>query len=80
MPTSIPQVSVSPPTWEAISFLNATQGGKTIHFGVFGYTGSGKAHIGYTFAPDILDYSDTELNSGILHNLTYVLILYPIGQ
>lgn len=74
------QVSVSSPTWEKISFLDVTQGGKTTHFGVFGYTGSGKVHIGYTFAPDVLGYSDTKLNTGILHHLTFVLILYPIGE
>jgi hypothetical protein len=72
-------VSVSPPTWNKISFLDVTQGGKTTQFGVFGYTGSGKAHIGYTFEPDVLGYSDTKLNTGILHHLTYVLILYPVA-
>jgi len=71
-------VSVSSPTWEKISFLNLANGGQITHFGVFGYTGS-KAHIGYQFAPDIIGFSDTKLNTGILHNLTYVLVLYPIA-
>ena len=43
------QVSISSPTWEKISFLDVTAGGRTTHFGVFGYTGS-KVAIGYTFA------------------------------
>lgn len=62
-------VSVSAPTWNAISFLNANG----ISFGVFGYTGS-KAHVGY-YLPTSLPDS----NSSTLHNLTYALILYPIA-
>lgn len=48
-------VSVSSPTWEKISFLNVREGGRLIHFGVFGYTGTGK-HIGYTFEQSILGF------------------------
>lgn len=62
-------VSVSAPTWNTISFLNANG----ISFGVFGYTGS-KAHVGY-YLPTSLPDS----NSSTLHNLTYALILYPIA-
>ncbi|KAH7927487.1 pali-domain-containing protein [Leucogyrophana mollusca] len=62
-------VSVSAPTWDKISFLN-TNG---LSFGIFGYTGS-KVHIGYDFP-----IPNSSLNTGILHNLTYVLILYPIA-
>jgi len=62
-------VSVSAPTWDRISFLNVG----SLHFGVFGYTGS-KTHIGYTFP-----IAASTLNTDILHNLTYVLILYPIA-
>jgi len=71
-------VSVSSPTWEKISFLTVNHGGQVTNFGVFGYTGT-KPHIGYTFAPDRLGFSDTKLNTGILHNLTFVLVLYPIA-
>lgn len=49
------QVSVSAPTWEKISFLNANVGGRVIHFGVFGYTGTGKS-IGYRFDPALLGF------------------------
>ncbi|KAH7888815.1 hypothetical protein F5I97DRAFT_1855748 [Phlebopus sp. FC_14] len=62
-------VSVSAPTWDNISFLN-TSG---LSFGVFGYTDS-KPHVGYNFPLSVPD-----INSGVLHNLTYVLILYPIA-
>jgi len=62
-------VSVSAPTWDSISFLN-TNG---LSFGVLGYTGS-KPHVGYYFPSPASD-----INTGILHNLTYVLILYPIA-
>ncbi|KXN90817.1 hypothetical protein AN958_03471 [Leucoagaricus sp. SymC.cos] len=64
-------VSVSAPTWESISFLNAGVGSSQIHYGVFGFTGS-KHTIGYEF-------SDDRLNTVILHNLTRTLILHPIA-
>lgn len=62
------QVSVSPPTWNNVSFLNANQ----YSFGVFGYTGS-KVQVGYYFP------LPGDINTTNLHNLTYVLILYPIA-
>ncbi|KIY53098.1 pali-domain-containing protein [Fistulina hepatica ATCC 64428] len=69
-------VSVSAPKWDKISFLDTSFGTdattENIHFGVFGYTGSGTS-IGYYFP-----ISDSKLNSGILHSLTKALILYPI--
>lgn len=61
-------MSVSSPTWNSISFLNANQ----FSFGVFGYTGS-KTQIGYYFP------LPGDINTGTLHNLTFVLILYPIA-
>jgi len=71
-------VSVSSPTWEKISFLNVNIGGRIIHFGVFGYTGT-KARVGYFFDPTLLDFAGTRLNTEIIHNLTFVLVLYPIA-
>ena len=47
---SLKQASVSSPTWEKISFLDVSSGSTTVHFGVFGYTGS-KTSIGYHFNP-----------------------------
>lgn len=41
-------VSVSPPTWENVYFLNAGTGAGRIRFGVFGYTGS-STRVGYAF-------------------------------
>ncbi|KAG2358448.1 hypothetical protein BDR07DRAFT_1489425 [Suillus spraguei] len=61
-------VSVSSPTWNSISFLNVNQ----YSFGVFGYTGS-KVQVGYYFP------LPGDINTGILHSLTFVLILYPIA-
>ncbi|KAG1826452.1 hypothetical protein EV424DRAFT_1391292 [Suillus variegatus] len=49
-------VSVSSPTWNTISFLNANQ----YAFGVFGYTGS-KVQVGYYFP------LPGDINTGILH-------------
>ncbi|KAF7966280.1 hypothetical protein HWV62_39243 [Athelia sp. TMB] len=71
-------VCISSPVWEKVSFLDVTNGGETTHFGVFGYTGSG-THIGYAFAPSRLGFTDSKLDSGIIHSLTYVLVLYPVA-
>lgn len=71
-------VSVSSPTWEKISFLNVPSDNGEIHFGVFGYTGSA-THIGYNFNPSISGFDSSRINTNIIHNLTYVLILYPIA-
>ncbi|KIJ50132.1 hypothetical protein M422DRAFT_98755, partial [Sphaerobolus stellatus SS14] len=71
-------------TWERISFLNVNQGSQTIHFGVFGYTGTAK-HIGYFFdstrlgLPGVNDCKNTSLNNDVIHSLTFVLILHPIA-
>lgn len=70
--------SVSSPTWNSIYFLSASRGSQTIHFGVFGYTGTGKS-VGYNFDPSILGFDNTRLNSSVIHNLTATLILHPIA-
>ena len=67
-------VSVSSPTWERISFLDVGN----LHFGVFGYTGS-QAHVGWYFPLDATSQVSNRVNTNVLHNLTYVLILYPIA-
>lgn len=90
-------VSVSPPTWESVYFLNAGTGAGRIRFGVFGYTGSDTT-VGYEFPPALRGYksvallhpfphvlmreifSDGRLSSGTIHNLTFTLILHPIGR
>lgn len=46
------KASVSAPTWNSISFLNANAGGTVTHFGVFGYTGSGTS-VGWYFPPEL---------------------------
>ncbi|KAG8957970.1 hypothetical protein FRC03_009577 [Tulasnella sp. 419] len=72
--------TVSAPVWDAVSFLDANINGREVHFGVFGYTGSG-TKLGYSLAPqDIgIGYDDSRVNNVILKNLTYVLILHPIA-
>ncbi|KAI4523462.1 pali-domain-containing protein [Schizophyllum commune Tattone D] len=71
-------VSVSVPTWDKISFLNVPTSNGETRFGVFGYTGS-KTQIGYDFNPAIDNFDAGKINTNIIHNLTYVLILYPIA-
>ena len=48
-------VSVSPPTWESVYFLNAGTGAGRIRFGAFGYTGFGTT-IGYGSPPAYSGY------------------------
>lgn len=50
------QVSVSAPTWNKIYFLDANKSSQDIHFGVFGYTGTGTS-FGYYFDADTLGYT-----------------------
>lgn len=71
-------VSVSSPTWEKISFLDVRSGSTTVHFGVFGYTGS-KASIGYHFNPPNINLTSSQLESTVIYNLTKTLILHPIA-
>jgi len=71
-------VCVSPPTWDKISFLNVNSAERTIHFGVFGFTGS-KVGFGYKFNASSLGLSNDGPNTIILSNLTKVLILHPIA-
>ncbi|KAI0743768.1 pali-domain-containing protein [Daedaleopsis nitida] len=65
--------SVSAPTWNNVSFLNV--GSTGTRFGVFGYTGS-DTHVGWRFPQNL---ADDRLNGGLFHNLTFVLVLIPIG-
>jgi len=67
-------VSISSPTWGRISFLDMGN----LHFGVFGYTGS-QVHVGWYFPVGTASQVTNTLNTDVLHNLTYVLILYPIA-
>jgi hypothetical protein len=71
-------VSVSAPTWNAITFLQTTINGRHVNFGVFGYTGSGIS-VGYYFPPELLGFADTKLNDSTIHGLTASLILHPIA-
>lgn len=71
-------VSVSAPTWDKISFLNAGSGSATVRFGVFGYTAT-HATIGYRFNPSTLNFSDHALHTPVFLNLTRTLILHPIA-
>ncbi|CAE6437345.1 hypothetical protein ACGC1H_004426 [Rhizoctonia solani] len=71
-------VTLSAPIWNDVSFLNASVGGREVHFGVFGYTGS--AHkLGYTIDPAVLGLNSNNLNTKLIHNLTYVMVLHPVA-
>lgn len=70
--------SISTPRWDKVAFLTASSGDRTLRFGAFGYEGSG-TRLGYKFSPSYLGYDDKDLNNGILHNLTYTLVLIPIA-
>ena len=48
-------VSVSPPTWDSVYFLNTGTGAGRIRFGVFGYTGSSTS-VGYYFPAPLNGY------------------------
>lgn len=71
-------VSVSPPTWNSVYFLNAGTGAGRVRFGVFGYTGSSTS-VGYYFPAPFNSYNDGRLSSSTIHNLTFTLILHPIA-
>ncbi|KAF8522932.1 pali-domain-containing protein [Hysterangium stoloniferum] len=71
-------VSVSPPTWDKVSFLDVTTGEKIIRFGVFGFTGSSRS-IGYNFDLALVGLPTNKLSTGIVRVLTGALILNPIA-
>ncbi|KAJ6593875.1 pali-domain-containing protein [Mycena capillaripes] len=71
-------VSVSAPTWDKVSFLDAGSGSTTVRFGVFGYTGT-HVSVGYRFNPNSLQFNDKNLNTPVFLNLTRTLILHPIA-
>jgi len=70
--------TVSGNVWDKVSFLDATAGGRTIHFGVFGYTGIGKK-LGYDVIAAVPGVSEGNLRTSALHGLTAALILHPIA-
>jgi len=72
-------VSISVPVWNEVYFLEVRNvAGDIIRFGVFGFTGSQK-HIGYKFDPTIIGFQSDKLNSAVIHNLTFVLVLHPVA-
>jgi len=68
---------VSAPTWEKISFLDVGTGAGQIRYGVFGYTGS-KIAVGYYFR-GFTTATGSRINTTVIHNLTFALILHPIA-
>ncbi|KAK8853388.1 hypothetical protein IAR55_004092 [Kwoniella newhampshirensis] len=71
--------SVSPPAWQTVNFLKASSGGSETVYGVFGQCVRGGAcshrSVGYNLDAGGL----SGLNSKVLHNLTYTMILHPIA-
>ncbi|TRM69608.1 hypothetical protein BD626DRAFT_15346 [Schizophyllum amplum] len=72
-------VTVSAPTWDSVSFLDVPSETGTTHFGVFGFSGS-VAHVGFRFLVPINGYDYTAIEAGSVRNLTFTLVLYPIGK
>jgi len=73
-------VSVSVPVWDKTSFLDTNIHGKSIKFGMWGYTGSQKK-LGYAINSALIGLSNNSslLNSSVLKNLTYILVLHPVA-
>jgi len=73
--------SVGPPAWEKVTFLTATAGTSSTVFGVFGECVKGGSctskHVGYDLM--LNGASNVNINSTVLHNLTYALIIHPIA-
>lgn len=74
-------VSVSAPTWRDVYFLQASAGGNSIRYGIFGYCTQNmcsKHSLGYdlSLAPIGVNYSYT---SSALYHLTQIMILHPIA-
>ncbi|WVR09590.1 hypothetical protein IAU60_006661 [Kwoniella sp. DSM 27419] len=72
--------SVSPPAWDKVDFLHVNTTAGRIVYGVFGYCVEGgqcsRRSIGYGLNAAGIDTSGLP---GVLHNLTYTLILHPIA-
>ena len=62
-------VSVSSPTWNNIFFLQAVSGSDVIHFGCFGFTGTGTS-FGYFFPSNLAPESGLVHSSGITPSST----------
>jgi len=73
--------SISPPAWESVYFLKASSGGMTTVFGAFGECVKGGActpkNVGYNLM--LNGSSSVNLNSTVLHNLTYTMVIHPIA-
>lgn len=74
-------VSVSPPAWDQVNFLDARAGGQHTVFGVLGECIVGGAcstrNVGYDLM--LNGATNANINPTGLHNLTYILILHPIA-
>ncbi|ODN87674.1 hypothetical protein L198_06897 [Cryptococcus wingfieldii CBS 7118] len=75
-------VSVSPPAWERIHFLQASAGGQTTVFGVLGecLSGGGQCtdrNVGYDL--QVWGADNLNINTTNFHRLTRALILHPIA-
>ncbi|EJU05234.1 pali-domain-containing protein [Dacryopinax primogenitus] len=70
--------SISVPVWSKVTFLNASWAGAEVDFGCWGYTGSPR-QLGYYWPNALPGITNTRLSQTVFHNLTYVLVLHPIG-
>ncbi|KAK4683678.1 hypothetical protein P7C73_g6553, partial [Tremellales sp. Uapishka_1] len=73
--------SVSPPAWDAVNFVSANSPSGTTVYGMLGYCikggGCTSRNVGYDLA--LPGATNVVLNSQVLHNLTYTLIIHPIA-
>jgi len=73
--------SVSPPAWESVYFLKGSAGTSTTVFGVFGSCVKGgtctSKNVGYNLM--LNGATNVNINSTVLHNLTYTLVIHPIA-
>ncbi|KAF8609970.1 pali-domain-containing protein [Ceratobasidium sp. AG-I] len=70
--------TVSVPLRDDVSFFDISLGGREVHFGVFGYTGS-EAKLGYKLDQSVLGINTDEVDIDLLNSLSYVLVLHPIA-
>ncbi|ORY31617.1 hypothetical protein BCR39DRAFT_525927 [Naematelia encephala] len=73
--------SISPPAWDRVDFLHASVGSSETVFGVFGECVKGGScstkSVGYDLV--LNGATGVTINETVLHNLTYTMILHPIG-
>ncbi|CAD6569171.1 MAG: hypothetical protein TREMPRED_005084 [Tremellales sp. Tagirdzhanova-0007] len=72
--------SITPPAWDKVNFLSATMGSTKTLFGMLGECVKGQSCTHRSVGYDLMaSGSNANINSTVLHNLTYTLVLHPIA-